>query len=1344
MERVMHDMSNKRGTRIAGTVKHYNAALPLSAAQLGLWFAQKIDPLSAAYNIGEYLEIHGVVDPTLFQLALRQVIGEAETLRIQFVELTDGPRQIIGPPSEWLLPTIDVSRDADPIHAAEAWMKADMERPLELLRDQLFMFALFKVASNRFLWYARYHHLVMDGMGAALIARRVADIYNALSLGLRVPDPTFSSLAGLVHEDIAFRVSNHFSRDRQYWIRRLEGCPDAVSLKTLSRPGEILRQGAYVPAETIIRLQSLTERTGATLPQIIATAVAIFLHRITGEEDIIIGHTVIARMTAASLLTPGLAMNVVPLRLMVRPQMMIADLLGAAARRMLEGLIHQNYRIADIRRDLGRIVRPLFGMTINFMPSDYGFNFGGHCVTAHNISTGPVDDLNIVIFDRWRGNDIPIEFEARAGFYTQDSLEQYQKRFLRLLNNMTESNKLIGELDILAPAERHSLIFELNQTEMEYPRARLVDELIGEQVGKTPDRISVVFGDKKLSYRELNERANRVAGHLRGLGVGPDVLVGVYVERSLDIVVALLGVLKAGGAYVPLDPIYPRERLALIVDDARPLVLLTQERLLGQLPPHEAKVVCLDALPLAPSDEEVQVRPKRQASDLAYVLYTSGSTGRPKGVQIPHQAVVNFLTSMQREPGLSSDDTLLAVTTLSFDIAGLELFLPLISGARVVIAGSEVVADGAQLTSLMRACNATVMQATPVTWRLLLETGWQGSPQLKILCGGEAWSSSLAKELLPRCGSLWNMYGPTETTIWSSVSKVEAGELVAIGGPIANTSFYVLNACGQPVPVGVPGELHIGGDGVARGYLNRPELTAERFIADPFSTHPGARLYKTGDLVRYRADHRIEFLRRTDHQVKMRGFRIELGEIDSVLALHPEVRETVVVVREDKLGDKRIVAYVRSAGATTDLVGELLGALKRRLPAYMLPSDIVLLDAFPLTPNGKVDRKALPIPEGRTKSEKVYIAPRTPTEEILARIWADVLQVDKVGITDNFFELGGHSLIAVRLMNNVNRQLGAEIRHAIGQELPISAVFKAPTIEAMSKMLNCGDAYESSFLVSLKAGTARPPLFIIHGMGGNVMELIALGKAIQTPHPVYAIQARGLDGLERPHSRVEDMAESYVMAISEVQPHGPYLLAGYSSGGLVAIEIGRRLLARGEKVALIALLDTYPHVQFWPLRWWLDLLARRLKKQVLLLSKMPLREILSHARYLYRTAIDYFRFRLGADYRLELPKDSEFPLDIRNVFESGKKAFTNYRPSYYPGKVIFLQASLEPWHSRQETGISWQGPPRDPYRFWKDMVGELEVEVLPSDHSAMVSDNVNLIGDCLSRQIADVVWGNPG
>ncbi len=609
----------------------------------------------------------------------------------------------------------------------------------------------------------------------------------------------------------------------------------------------------------------------------------------------------------------------------------------------------------------------------------------------------------------------------------------------------------------LTAADRHTVLIEWNQRlpgVADHVQGRCLPDLFESQVARTPNAVAVVFNDQALTYAELNDRADRLAAYLRTLGVEPDVLVGICVERSLDMIVGLLGVLKAGGAYVPLDPMFPRDRLAYMIEDAQLPVLLTQQRLLSELVSDllndkvqpAPKVVCLDQAwgPIAPTDRPAATL---TPDHLAYVIYTSGSTGRPKGVQVVQRAVVNFLASMQVEPGLTADDTLVAVTTLSFDIAGLELFLPLTIGARVVIADSSLVADGPQLMALMDRSHVTVMQATPITWRVLIQAGWQGDPRLKILCGGEALPRELADQLLTRCGEVWNMYGPTETTIWSTVYRVEAGAgAISIGRPIANTQVYILDAQMQPTPIGVEGELYIGGDGLARGYFNRPELTAEKFIRDPFAAAENARLYKTGDLARYRADGSIEFLGRIDQQVKIRGFRIELGEIEAVLAQHAQVRQAVVVAREDTPGDKRLVAYL-IAKESTPSVSDLRNFLKELLPDYMVPTAFVTLEVFPLTPNGKVDRKALPAPDGaRPQISANYAAPQTDIERALAAIWQDVLKVERVGVHDNFFDLGGHSLLIV--------QVHTRLKSITPAAIAIADMFRYPTIATLANFLN--------------------------------------------------------------------------------------------------------------------------------------------------------------------------------------------------------------------------------------------------------------------------------------------------
>jgi amino acid adenylation domain-containing protein len=541
-----------------------------------------------------------------------------------------------------------------------------------------------------------------------------------------------------------------------------------------------------------------------------------------------------------------------------------------------------------------------------------------------------------------------------------------------------------------------------------------------DQVRLSPDAVALVFDEKELTYSQLNLRANRLAHRLEKLGAGPDQLVAVCLERSFDLIVVLLAILKAGGAYLPIDPILPKERQALMLDDAKPIVLITERVLQPELPPVNAALFVIDAERASLERESGGNLPSRvTGKNLAYVMYTSGSTGVPKGVEIPHEALVNFLASMQERPGLTAQDVLVAVTTFSFDIAGLEIFLPLITGARLIFLSRDDAADGFRVLHHLTATNATILQATPSTWRMLLEAKWPGDPRLKMLCGGEALPRELATQLLARGGELWNMYGPTETTIWSSAARITAEDAsISIGQPIANTQLYILDPHLQPVPMGVTGELHIGGLGLARGYRNRPELTAERFVPDPFSGISGSRLYKTGDVARLRTKGQIEVLGRLDHQVKIRGFRIELGEIEARIGEHPGVKEVVVTAREDVPGRRQLVAYLvlHAESPAAPALPDLRAFLEPKLPDYMIPAFFEVLAALPRTPNGKINRKALPAPKTQAPlPNRPYVAPRNPTEEKLAEIWAEVLGRDRVGIEDNIFEIGGDSLLIFRI-----------------------------------------------------------------------------------------------------------------------------------------------------------------------------------------------------------------------------------------------------------------------------------------------------------------------------------------
>ncbi len=636
-------------------------------------------------------------------------------------------------------------------------------------------------------------------------------------------------------------------------------------------------------------------------------------------------------------------------------------------------------------------------------------------------------------------------YDARA--WDKADVEAIQKQLGIFLTGIAQHpDRPLADIDLVEPAERQRLLVDWNRTTQEFPAHLCIQQLFERQVQRTPGQQALAFRERTLSYDELNARSNKLAHHLRSLGVGPESLVGIALERSIEMLVAIIGTLKAGGAYVPLDPDYPTERLAFMLEDSEAAVLLTQQALLERLPTGNAHVVRLDSDWQRIEQQPHADPPARAGADnLAYVIYTSGSTGRPKGVQVSHRALVNFLRSMGRRPGIASSDRLLAVTTLSFDISKLEIFLPLMQGAQLRLASRQDASDPGELARLL-AHGTSLMQATPATWRMLMESGWEGSRDLTALCGGEALPQGLADWLARRVKCVWNMYGPTETTIWSAVHRLESGQgSVSIGRPIANTQIYILDQAFRPVPVGVAGQLHIGGAGLSRGYLKRSQLTAEKFVPDPFSQEPGARLYKTGDLCRWRADGNLEFLGRLDHQVKIRGHRIELGEIESALLAHDQVREAVVLAREDQPGDKRLVAYAAPSAETAVSPTDLREHLQAGLPPYMLPSAFVVLESLPLTPNGKLDRKALPAPDGHPQLDDQYVPPRSPVEEQLCAIWQEVLHLERVGVQDNFFRLGGHSLLATQVISRV--------RGAFQVELPMAALFACPTVTALAQAL---------------------------------------------------------------------------------------------------------------------------------------------------------------------------------------------------------------------------------------------------------------------------------------------------
>jgi amino acid adenylation domain-containing protein len=916
-----------------------------------------------------------------------------------------------------------------------------------------------------------FHHSCLDGWSLAAVMTEIfQDYMNLRDCGGERPAPpriTYRDFVAL--EQLA--IAN--AESRRFWLERLEG----ASAQNLPRWPKSLRSGGYeqargpeiqVEANVFSGLKVLAQTAGVPLKTVLLAAHQRVMSFLSGQADIISGLICNGRpeeIDGEKLI--GLFLNTLPLRQNVCGGTWL-ELIKETFSAEQQLLPHRRFPLAEVQKLTGG--KPLFETAFDFVHFHVYRNLQecrgldlaeGHYFEANNLTTYTtfMVDLN--------STRLELHIDYDPNVLSREQIELMSQYYVSTLKAMASDPGGLYELfSPISEGEVHILLREWNSTAEDYPRDQTLSDLFDEQVHQRTKAIALVCEDKQFTYGDLAQRVDQLARHLHSLNLEPGELVGLCPERSPEMVIALLAILKVGGVYVPLDPAYPQERLAFMTTDANLRLVLTQRSLLGTLPASAATTVCIEEVlngkesrpaghnkswskrveENAPTPNARPLLPSNP-SDLAYVIYTSGSTGRPKGVQVTHLSVVNLLTSVARKTGFTAQDNLLAVTTLSFDIAGLEIFLPLITGARLTLAGRDTAANGTVLASLIDSSAATVMQATPSTWRLLIEAGWRGNKNLTVFCGGEALSRGLADALLGRAREVWNFFGPTETTIWSTAWKVQPDEPVLIGRPLANTDCYILDAKLRPVPVGVAGELHIGGDGVAEGYLNRPELTAERFIANPFAAVPGQRLYKSGDLVRYLPDGQMECLGRMDQQVKIRGFRIEPGEVEATLRQHKGIADALVASRTDGLGEKRFVGYLISNNGPPSLI-ELRDFLRAKLPLYMVPTQFVTLQQFPLTPNGKVDIRRLPAPENERLSSRAYTAPNTAEEKTLAEIWSEVLALKEVGIDDYFFDLGGDSLSATRAFARINTTFGTE--------LTLREILERPTIRALSELVkNC-------------------------------------------------------------------------------------------------------------------------------------------------------------------------------------------------------------------------------------------------------------------------------------------------
>jgi len=1083
--------------------------LRLSFGQQRLWFLDRLEGPSATYTMPLAVRLEGALDVRALEKALVEITRRHEVLRTNFIVRDQQPVPHIHQTADSYLtirsldkplPNTPTEQKATVRRLAEA----EAHRSFDLASDRLLRATLVRLSETAHLFLVTMHHIISDGWSLEVFIRELVSLYTSVSQGLP---------ASLPELPIQYTDYAHWQRQRlqgkllanqlPYWRNQLAGAPEILALPTdRPRPPIQTYRGESVTsvldAALTRRLYGLRQSSGTTLFMTLLSGFAVLLARYSGQQDIVIG-TVIANRNHPNLeALMGLFINTLVLRFDLSGNPSSRNFLEQVRRTCLQAYDNQDLPfellVEELQPARALSYSPLVQVAFDLStPMDKIEMPGLIMLPVEQQAIAAKFDLSLSVEET--GTELHALWNYNPDLFDEATIIRMMNHYRNLLAGMAvDPDKPVFQLPLLEERERQQIIRAYNETAATYPREHTVPSLFEVWADRVPDRLAASFADQALTYSQLKQRAYQLAAYLQSLGVGPEVLVALCVERSLEMVIGLLGILKAGGAYIPLDPAYPHERLARVVDDAGAAVVLTQEHLQAALSGITARVICLDRdwSAIAATSRgrlSCQVAPE----NIAYVIYTSGSTGRPKGVQVSHRALLNLLISMQQEPGLTERDVFLAVTTIAFDIAALEIYLPLIAGSHFVLAERETTLDGRRLRAVLQTRAVTHMQATPATWRMLADTGWDPPLSFTALCGGEALPVALARQIVQKDARLWNLYGPTETTIWSAVRRVKPtkrGEVPRrntegvepIGRPISNTQIYILDLHGQPLPVGVPGELYIGGDGLARGYLNQPWLTANSYLPDPFSAADGARLYRTGDLVRRLPNGDIDFLGRIDHQVKIRGFRIELGEIEASLYQYPGIREVVVLTREDTPGDKRLVAYLMAAHDPPPEIDLLRARLKDTLPEYMLPAAFIFLAAMPLTPSGKVNRQALPAPDqSRPELSASFLTPRTELERTIAEVWRQALRVDEVGVDDNFFALGGHSLLIT--------QVHEGLRERLARSFPLVTLFQYPTIRTLATWLS---QEEVPAAISIRpraphAGEATEDIAII-GLAGRFPE----------------------------------------------------------------------------------------------------------------------------------------------------------------------------------------------------------------------------------------------------------------
>ena len=1147
--------------------------IPIIQAQAEIWIACKFggEDASRSYNESVSLILKGELQREALEYAAQQLVARHEALRSTFSP--DGRFMTVFEEISQNIFFKDISQGsaADKNMAVQAYLSEDAHYVFDLIKGPLLKIGLLKLSEQEHQLVLTAHHIICDGWSTGIMLEEIGAFYSAHILGATpnvAPPDTFSSFAA---EEQEFMNSDAYIETEQYWLKQYESSVPTVSLPTdFPRPElrtfKSNRLDFPIDLELVSALKKVGIKSGASFVVTLMAAFEVFLYRQTGQDDLVLGLPAAGQSLNGKTQLVGHCVNLLPLRSKLIADTPFNAYLKNRKSEIFDAYDHQQFSFGQllqklaITRDPSRV--PLVPITFNIdMGMDTAVAFND---LSYKLKSNPRAFEAFELFLNATGteDELILEWSYNTALFKAATIEGMMASFKEVLHNIVANPSVeIGNI-IKVDASAYA---DLNATEVSFPKLPL-HELVTEQCQKSPEKPAITFRNQVISYGNLEKQAHQLAHYLIQQGVGPGDYIAVSLPRSIELITTLLAILECGAAYVPLDPSYPSKRLEFMLQDSEAKYMITKESSISALKSDtellflETIFAELEKYPSTPIELKVD------SDDIAYLLYTSGSTGKPKGVSVSHKNIVNLLSSVLVEPGIQETDRILSITTISFDIAGFELYGALLKGAELVLTNEETSKDPRLLLDILRNDGITMLEATPATWQMLLDSGWKEKLPIRALCTGEALPLVLAKKIVGKVNELWNLYGPTETTIWSSLTKVSpSAEIITIGRPIANTQFYIVNEQGNLVEPGKIGELYIAGDGVAKGYWKRPDLTAEKFVKNTFDEAAGSIVYRTGDLAKLLPSGEVQCLGRIDQQIKIRGHRIELGEIEQALDSLEGIESSVVLFHEDKLVANLLTTKTGTV-SEEDQLTIWKQTLRNQLPMHMVPQQFNLVSEFPTTLNGKIDRKKLVDTLPKTKVKTGYTEPASDSEKVIAEVWKKCLKIDNIGVDSDFFELGGHSVIAVRVMTMLEEKTG--------NRLPLVALLKHPTIKKLAAYMDSEFVVWDS-LVPLKPEGTKPPLYIVHGAHHNVLIFNELAKNLDKDQPVYGLQARGLDGVAEPHDSMYQMATDYLTEIIASNPDGPYALAGFSLGGTIAFEMARQLKAMGKEVKMVGEFDTY-------------------------------------------------------------------------------------------------------------------------------------------------------------------------